>query len=115
MFHAIVNYIDSYLDRYHHPKEDSHLFPAVRRCCPQTDSILRELEDEHRQGVALLHDLRELGLQKDKRKWVFNPSELRLQKDKPYSFTPTRVATYDIGCNNTAHAKSGMVGMVRVI
>lgn len=58
VFHAILNYIDSFLDRFHHPKEDAYLFPAVRRRCPEVEQTLQELEEQHRAGVALLGDVR---------------------------------------------------------
>ena len=31
LFHDIVDYIESFLNRYHHPKEDEYLFRALRR------------------------------------------------------------------------------------
>ena len=58
VFHAILNYLESYLDRFHHPKEDSHLFPAVRRRCPEAAETLDELDRQHRQEATLMHGLR---------------------------------------------------------
>lgn len=56
-FHGILTYIDSFLDRFHHPKEDTYLFPALRRRYPEAEAILAELEEQHRRGFALLNDL----------------------------------------------------------
>ena len=58
VFHAILNYIDSFLDRFHHPKEDAYLFPAVRRRCPEVEQTLQDLEEQHRAGAELLGDVR---------------------------------------------------------
>jgi len=59
VFHAIVNYIDSFLDKYHHPKEDDYLFPAIKRCYPEAEPVLAELQQQHIRGATLLHDFRE--------------------------------------------------------
>lgn len=58
VFHGIISYIDSFLDRFHHPKEDAYLFPALRRRHPEAEPILNELEEQHEKGAALLNELR---------------------------------------------------------
>lgn len=58
VFQAILTYLESFLNTYHHPKETSYLFPAVRRRCPEAGEILDRLEQQHRQEEELLHDLR---------------------------------------------------------
>lgn len=58
VFHGIIAYIDSFLDRFHHPKEDTYLFPALRRRHPEAEPVLSELEEQHRRGAALLNELR---------------------------------------------------------
>ncbi len=58
VFHGIITYIDSFLDRFHHPKEDAYLFPALRRRHPAAEPILSELEEQHRHGAVLLNELR---------------------------------------------------------
>ncbi len=58
VFHALLNYLEIYLDKFHHPKEDSHLFPAVRRRFPQAADTLDELDRQHRQEATLMHGLR---------------------------------------------------------
>lgn len=54
VFHGIAYYLDSFLDRYHHPKETDYLFPAVRTHCPNAGPILDELGRQHAQGERLL-------------------------------------------------------------
>jgi len=57
VFHGLLTYIDSFLDSYHHPKEDSYLFPALCRRCAQAEGIVRELKGQHREGAGLLSEL----------------------------------------------------------
>jgi hemerythrin-like domain-containing protein len=57
VFHGIVYYLDSFLDRYHHPKETDYLFPAVRAHCPDAGPVLDELGKQHAQGERLLSRL----------------------------------------------------------
>ncbi len=52
-FHAIMYYIDAFLDTYHHPKENEHLFPALRRRSPDSEQVLNELEQDHVEGERL--------------------------------------------------------------
>ena len=54
VFHGIAYYLDSFLDRYHHPKETNILFPAVRAHCPDAGPILDELGRQHAEGEQLL-------------------------------------------------------------
>ncbi|WP_029009018.1 hemerythrin domain-containing protein [Azospirillum halopraeferens] len=44
---AIVEYLQTFTDRYHHPKEDRFLFRALRARDPDAGPILDELEREH--------------------------------------------------------------------
>lgn len=54
VFHGIAYYLDSFLDRYHHPKETNYLFPAVRAHCPDAGPVLDELDRQHAEGGQLL-------------------------------------------------------------
>ena len=58
VFHAIANYIESFLDKYHHPKEDEFLFPAIVRQYPRAEPLIDELEEQHITGTELLQRLR---------------------------------------------------------
>jgi hemerythrin-like domain-containing protein len=55
---AIVYYIDEFPERVHHPKEERHLFPALRRRTTRFDGVLEALGAEHvlsAQRVARIH------------------------------------------------------------
>jgi branched-chain amino acid transport system ATP-binding protein len=58
LFHAIVDYIESFLDRYHHPKEDEYLFRALRERHPDSEDLIRRLEQQHADGYDLLKELK---------------------------------------------------------
>jgi branched-chain amino acid transport system ATP-binding protein len=58
LLHHALDYIGSFLYAFHHPKETDHLFRAVRRRAPSLAGVLNELEAQHRQGKALIEDLR---------------------------------------------------------
>jgi hemerythrin-like domain-containing protein len=51
---AMVFYIDSFPDRFHHPKEDGHLFPAIQKRTGAADAVIAKLEDEHHQGMLAI-------------------------------------------------------------
>lgn len=44
---AALYYIDDFPERLHHPKEDEHLFKALRARSPEFDAVLNELQREH--------------------------------------------------------------------
>ena len=44
---AAVYYIDEFPERYHHPKEDRHLFKALRARTPRFNDLLDDLQAEH--------------------------------------------------------------------
>jgi hemerythrin-like domain-containing protein len=58
LFTLILDYIDGFSNRFHHPKEDDCLFSALRRRCPEADEVLDTLEGEHARGDELIRDLR---------------------------------------------------------
>ena len=58
VFHAILNYLDTFLARYHHPKEDNCLFPTLLYRHPEAKAVIKDLGRQHRRGVALLTELR---------------------------------------------------------
>ncbi|NIR28764.1 MAG: hemerythrin domain-containing protein, partial [Gammaproteobacteria bacterium] len=55
VFHGILTYIDSFLDFYHHPKENIYLFPALCERYPKAEKLVHELKDQHREGANLLN------------------------------------------------------------
>ena len=59
LFATILSYADTFMDRFHHPKEDEHLFRAVRSRTTQADATLLELQHEHASGPAEYRELHE--------------------------------------------------------
>jgi len=58
---SALYYIDDFPERVHHPKEDAHLFVALRRRTNRFDSVLDRLQAEHIRGAQMLaRVLREL-------------------------------------------------------
>ena len=60
LFTVMLDYIDTFPNRFHHPKEDEHLFKALRRRTTAAATVLDELEAEHARGDALIRGLRHL-------------------------------------------------------
>jgi hemerythrin-like domain-containing protein len=54
---AMVYYIDTFPERFHHPKEDRYLFRILRLRCPDAASLLDRLETEHRAGAEKIRAL----------------------------------------------------------
>ena len=57
---AIFDYIVSYPDRWHHPKEDKYLFAAVKRRTHDADELIARLEHEHAVGYPMIEELTRL-------------------------------------------------------
>jgi hemerythrin-like domain-containing protein len=57
VFGAMVYYIDAFPERFHHPKEDAHLFKRLRERHPDAVPLLDRLEAEHRKGAEKIRDL----------------------------------------------------------
>ncbi|MBR9971413.1 hemerythrin domain-containing protein [Magnetospirillum sulfuroxidans] len=55
---AIIDYIDAFPERFHHPKENEYLFKALRRVCSVAETTLAELEKEHHEGPEEIARLR---------------------------------------------------------
>ena len=60
LFRAILTYVDSFLYRYHHPKEDDCLFPALCRRHPSAGELIQELQNDHHKGTKTCHKLGEI-------------------------------------------------------
>ena len=59
LLRLIVDYIDSFHQRFHHPKEDEYLFKAIRVRTKEGDTVLADLEAQHAEGDGWLQNLRE--------------------------------------------------------
>jgi len=57
IFHGLFTYIDRFLDRYHHPKENHYLFPKLLARAPDTEAIVRELGQQHTEGELLFIEM----------------------------------------------------------
>jgi hemerythrin-like domain-containing protein len=58
LFSLMIDYIDLFPERLHHPKEDQHLFTALRTRTADAEPILQELTAEHARGAHMIDDLR---------------------------------------------------------
>jgi hemerythrin-like domain-containing protein len=54
----MIEYIELFPERLHHPKEDQHLFTALRMRSADAQPILEELGAEHTRGARMIDDLR---------------------------------------------------------
>ncbi|KAB2968958.1 hemerythrin domain-containing protein [Zoogloea sp.] len=54
---AIIHYIDSFPETLHHPKEDQFLFSRLKQRTDAADSLIDELEAQHRSGEKRVRDL----------------------------------------------------------
>jgi hemerythrin-like domain-containing protein len=57
MLRAMLCYIAEYPERLHHPKEEAHLFPALRLARPNLADVIDRLSAQHAQGEARLDRL----------------------------------------------------------
>lgn len=55
VFHGLLTYIDRFLDRFHHPKENEYLFPRLLARAPDCESLIRTLEQQHTEGEILFN------------------------------------------------------------
>jgi hemerythrin-like domain-containing protein len=54
---AMLYYIDAFPERFHHPKEDLHLFSALRRRTARLNEVLDTLQAEHIRSGQLMGQL----------------------------------------------------------
>lgn len=57
-FNAVFDYIEQFVDRSHHPKENNYLFRLLRLRSPEAAAVLDSLQVEHSEGPAKLVALR---------------------------------------------------------
>jgi len=57
IFHGLFTYIDRFLNRYHHPKENLYLFPRVLARAPDTEDLIHELGRQHGEGEILFVEM----------------------------------------------------------
>lgn len=56
-FSNSLNFMGTFLDQFHHPKEDEFLFLALRRHTTESDEVLRDLQFDHAHGARLLEEV----------------------------------------------------------
>jgi hemerythrin-like domain-containing protein len=58
---AILDYLSTYPDHCHHPKEEKYFFAAIVRRSADAEPLIRQLRHEHQDGYAMVkhmtHDL----------------------------------------------------------
>lgn len=57
VFDAMIQYINAFPERFHHPKEDAYLFKRLRERHPGAAPLLDRLEADHRKGTERVRDL----------------------------------------------------------
>src|SRR6202171_5246810 len=57
LFGAMIYYIDSFPERFHHPKEDQYLYRFLRMRHPEAVPVLDRLKTEHRGGAEEIRTL----------------------------------------------------------
>jgi branched-chain amino acid transport system ATP-binding protein len=58
MFESILEYVQDFPDRFHHPKEDEVLFPLVFERAPEVREAIAELQEQHHEGLRHTSDLK---------------------------------------------------------
>ena len=53
-FAAALYYINDFPERYHHPKEDNHLFKALRLRTTRLDAVMDDLQAEHVRSAQMV-------------------------------------------------------------
>ena len=57
LLHAMLYYLREFPERRHHPSEDASLFALLMQRTSTADEYIRELQDEHDRGEAMLGTL----------------------------------------------------------
>ncbi|PIQ56408.1 MAG: ABC transporter [Comamonadaceae bacterium CG12_big_fil_rev_8_21_14_0_65_59_15] len=57
-FNAVFDYLEQFVGRSHHPREDDYLYRLLRLRCPQVTAEIDRLQAEHRQDLTKLAALR---------------------------------------------------------
>jgi hemerythrin-like domain-containing protein len=57
---AMLFYLDTFSDRFHHPKEDRYLFARMRKRTNEAEDIIARLEVDHAQGEKRLCELTQM-------------------------------------------------------
>lgn len=66
LLHSIIDYMKAFPNRFHHPKEDTYLFPLVQKRVPALEETIKKLKLQHAEGDAAMSEI-ELFLNKMER------------------------------------------------
>lgn len=58
IFATGLSFIDTFIDHFHHPKEDEFLFRALRKRTREADDVLRELQFDHAHADSKVEELK---------------------------------------------------------
>lgn len=58
IFSTGLGFIETFIDHFHHPKEDEFLFRALRKRTSEADDVLRELQFDHAHADRSLGELK---------------------------------------------------------
>ncbi|MGE0735888.1 MAG: hemerythrin domain-containing protein [Alphaproteobacteria bacterium] len=58
LFASVIDYIENFSDRFHHPKENDYLFKAVVARDPSIAPVIADLKTQHDLGERKIADLR---------------------------------------------------------
>jgi branched-chain amino acid transport system ATP-binding protein len=58
VFEAIIEYVETFPDKLHHPKEDEYLYAALTKRDPGARKLVHDLQEEHRAGERKIADLK---------------------------------------------------------
>src|SRR5437899_2211780 len=54
---AMLFYLDTFAERFHHPKEDRYLFARLRKRTTEAEDIISRLEADHARGEDRIREL----------------------------------------------------------
>src|SRR5262245_62055567 len=57
VFRAMLYYLDVFVERFHHPKEDRYLFAKLRQRSKKSVDVIARLENDHTRGEQSIRDL----------------------------------------------------------
>lgn len=57
LLHAMVHYVDTFVERFHHPKEDRYLLKLLELRYPDARPLIERLQSEHRAGADKIRTL----------------------------------------------------------
>lgn len=88
---AMLYYLRAFPERFHHPKEDAHLFPVVRERNASIADVLDRLQREHKLGTVKLDNMEQ--------------ALARYRENGPSAFAAFHACVADYATFHYAHAR----------